>query len=268
MSLALPVSGETANELSVSVISGATNSILQLENVQASQNGRAYFVVVTDQLGSITSYVATLTVTPAPPLILTPPITQSAEIGSTVRLRVRASGSPPLIYQWYHDGTPALGATNELMILTDIQSVQGGVYTVGITNIAGSATSAAAFVSVISPVPRRIVAALLLAGQAGDQLAVEYRCHCAAASAALLPRLAEWTAHCAPGARRAQDTGHLAHRLNGKFRAPGLHQPVRAHGCLGNTRDHLSDEHLAALFRYVGYWPTATPVSNSVQPVT
>jgi hypothetical protein len=59
------------------------------------------------------------------------------------------------------------------VILTDIQSVQGGVYTVGLTNIAGSATSAAAFVSVISPVPRRIVPALLLAGEAGDQLAVE-----------------------------------------------------------------------------------------------
>ena len=106
-----------------------------------------------------------------PPSVLTPPADQTAEIGSTVQLRVRGGGFPVLAYQWFFNGTTALGgATNSVLQLADVQSSQSGAYTVVVTNIAGAATSAPAMLSVIPVVERRMVPALTLMGQPGSSL--------------------------------------------------------------------------------------------------
>jgi hypothetical protein len=113
-------------------------------------------------------------VAPAP-VIITAPQTQTAEAGSTFRLHVLADGAPPLNYQWFFNSTNALGSgTNRFLDLPHVQPSQAGAYTVVVSNHLGSVTSAASMLSVIPPVPRRVVPALNLTGEAGILLELSY----------------------------------------------------------------------------------------------
>jgi len=109
--------------------------------------------------------------------ITTPPPTQTAEMGSVAWFFVEVTNTPPTAtyYQWCFNATNALGgATNSYVVLTNVQSAEGGAYTVVVTNICGAATSAPALLSVIAPVERRIVPALNLTGDVGSFLHLDY----------------------------------------------------------------------------------------------
>jgi hypothetical protein len=111
--------------------------------------------------------------TPPPPLsIAVPPLTQTAEIGSPAGFLVEATNTVPgTTYQWYFDGTNALtGATNAYLELANVQPTQAGTYTVVVTDVYGSVTSAPAALSILTPVPRRTVPALYLTGDVGSFL--------------------------------------------------------------------------------------------------
>ena len=128
---------------------GATNASLALTNVQATDAG-GYTVVVTNLGGSITSAVATLTVL-VPPVITTPPQSQTVIQGQNASFWVVASGTAPLSYQWNINGTPLVGATNASLALTNVQATDAGGYTVVVTNLGGSITSAVAALTVLVP---------------------------------------------------------------------------------------------------------------------
>ncbi|MHB8524377.1 MAG: immunoglobulin domain-containing protein, partial [Limisphaerales bacterium] len=132
-----------------SVVAGATSATLTLNNVQASQAG-SYTVAVTNVAGSATSGAAVLTVNVAP-TIAVGPASQTVVQGTNVTLTVTASGTSPLIYQWYVNSSPVAGATNATLTLNNVQASQAGSYTVAVTNVAGSATSGAAVLTVNVP---------------------------------------------------------------------------------------------------------------------
>jgi uncharacterized repeat protein (TIGR03803 family) len=90
---------------------------------------------------------------PGPPTISVPPQSQTVPVGATVDFHVAATGWPaPSAYQWYFNATNALdGATNSTLELTNILFAQTGAYTVVITNIYGSVTSAVATLLVEDP---------------------------------------------------------------------------------------------------------------------
>lgn len=116
---------------------------------------------------------ATLTVLARPTVILAPR-TQTAEIGSPVQFRVGASGQEPLAYRWYRDLSNTSDAwTNSSLLLERAATGDIGSYSVIITNVAGAITSAPAMLSVIPPVPRRIVPALSLTAFT-NWLTIEY----------------------------------------------------------------------------------------------
>src|SRR6185503_10922932 len=54
--------------------------------------------------------------------------------GGTVYFRSSASGARPLSYQWQLDGTNLPNATNTILVLTNIQVVQSGAYSLTVTN--------------------------------------------------------------------------------------------------------------------------------------
>ncbi len=85
----------------------------------------------------------------SPPLILVPPQSQSVFAGSSVDFSVTATGSAPLAYQWFFDGTVLSGATNSNLHLTNVQSSQAGGYAVVVTNIAGWVTTLDAILSLV-----------------------------------------------------------------------------------------------------------------------
>ncbi len=125
-------------------LASATNSSLTLSNVQTNNAG-SYTVVVTNKLAAVTSSVATLTVL-SPPGITTEPQGQVSECGSGASFSVAATGSAPLGYQWYFNGSAISGATSTGLSLSNVHSAQQGSYAVVVTNSAGAITSTPAAV--------------------------------------------------------------------------------------------------------------------------
>jgi hypothetical protein len=130
-------------------LSGATSSALTLTNVQTTNAG-SYTVVVSNPYGSVVSAVATLTVN-VPAGIATQPSSQTATQGLNATFSVVASGTEPLSYRWRFNGTALSGATNSVLTLSNVQTNQGGSYTVVVTNSWGSVTSAMATLTVLVP---------------------------------------------------------------------------------------------------------------------
>ena len=128
-------------------ISGATNSTLTLLAGQPVQSGN-YFVQVTNAFGSVTSTIAVLTVTGAPPVISLQPVNHSVFLGSTVSFAMVASGLSPFGYQWNFNGADLPGATNSVLTLTNVQIGQAGSYFVMVTNLLAATNSATVTLSV------------------------------------------------------------------------------------------------------------------------
>ncbi len=131
-------------------LAGAGLSTLTLTNVQLSQVGN-YEVVVSDTAGSVTSSVATLTLL-VPLTITSWPSNQTVVSGTTVNFQVNAQGAPPPNFQWFYDGAPITGATNNTLTLTNAQPGEAGSYSVTVENLAGSASGVASL-TVVNPPP-------------------------------------------------------------------------------------------------------------------
>jgi PKD repeat protein len=63
-------------------------------------------------------------------------------VGQAVQFSATATGSP-LFYQWYFRGTNLPGATSSTLTLTNVTTNSTGIYTLTVTNLAGSVTSTA-----------------------------------------------------------------------------------------------------------------------------
>ena len=133
-------------------IPGATDATLAVSPVQASDAG-AYDVVVTNSVGSVTSNSASLIITGLAPSIVTSPASQTVAAGTTVTFAVGVTGSPTLTYQWRKDGASLSGATNTTLTLANVQAGDSAAYDVIVTNSVGSATSAAAVLTVNPAAP-------------------------------------------------------------------------------------------------------------------
>ena len=136
-------------------ISGATASTLAISNLQLADAGN-YTVVVTNAVGAATSAVAVLTVV-VPPTITTQPLSQTANQGTSVTFTVAASGTAPFSYQWRLNSVSISGATASSYTRANVQLTDAGSYSVVVSNLAGSATSSNAILTVtIPPTPPSI----------------------------------------------------------------------------------------------------------------
>jgi hypothetical protein len=134
-------------------LAGATGASYTRTNAQAAYAG-GYSVVVSNSLGSVTSVVATLTVNTngVPPGIISPPQSQTIAKGENAIFTVTANGTQPLNYQWRFNGTNLAGATGTSYTRLNAQPAEAGPYTVVVTNVAGTITSAPATLTVTVPI--------------------------------------------------------------------------------------------------------------------
>ncbi|MBA4149595.1 MAG: immunoglobulin domain-containing protein [Verrucomicrobia bacterium] len=130
-------------------ITGATNSSYTRSSVQASHEG-AYSVVVRNRAGTVTSVNAALVVN-VPPQITAQPEEGSVRTGNTAVYEVAASGTEPLSYQWFFNGANINGATESQLNLPNVTTNDGGSYSVRVTNVAGTVTSAVVTLSILPP---------------------------------------------------------------------------------------------------------------------
>jgi uncharacterized protein (TIGR02145 family) len=134
------------------VISGATSSSYILLNVQAANSGTYTVTISNGTLPNATSTGAMLAVNPAQvtaPGITFQPQSDTVTVGQSDTFSVTATGTAPLSYQWYQDGTAISGATSSSYVITSVVPANAGTYTVKVFNgTLPNATSAGALFTV------------------------------------------------------------------------------------------------------------------------
>jgi cyclophilin family peptidyl-prolyl cis-trans isomerase len=128
---------------------GQTTNLLSLTNITTAHVG-TYHVVITNGYLALTSAPAILALSPAAsPQITLQPTNLAARAGSNVTFSAFASGTSPLTYWWFQNGS-ALGAPGPSLVLTNVQATNAGAYQVIVTNLFGMATSLVATLTVDS----------------------------------------------------------------------------------------------------------------------
>ncbi len=120
---------------------GDTNAVLILTNTQTNQAG-FYSVSISNMLGVITSRDARLTVVPF--TITAHPVDQSIYVRSSATFSVSVNGLGPFNYKWLFKGEELVGETGPVLMLTDVQVGQAGLYSVRVGNTSGELTSTTA----------------------------------------------------------------------------------------------------------------------------
>lgn len=138
------------NRTNVLFDSGATSSTLSYSNILKTQQG-FYTVAVSNTSGSVTSTPVFLLVI-EPPEVLRQPTNVLAAVGGAATFRVTAGGDPPLTYQWFFNVIyPITDATNNVLVLTNLQPENAGTYQVEITNEADTMNSREALLTIKFP---------------------------------------------------------------------------------------------------------------------
>ena len=112
----------------------------------ASDNGRADRTV-----SMILTLTIKSTVTTVAPTLSAQPKGLTVNAGASAAFTVTAAGTAPLTYQWALNGRDLSGATASSLQIPAVTAADEGSYTVKVTNAAGSVTSAAAALKVITP---------------------------------------------------------------------------------------------------------------------
>jgi hypothetical protein len=153
------------------LVASGSNADLVLASVAPSDGG-TYRLVVSNAAGSAVSESASLTVTAASgggsgsgsgggstpgsgsspaataPAITTQPAATTAATGTKVTFSVVATGTAPLRYRWYKDGREIERAESATYELSSARVDHAGLYSVRVSNSAGSITSAPAALTV------------------------------------------------------------------------------------------------------------------------
>ena len=84
-----------------------------------------------------------------PPVITTPPQSQTVSAGAPAGFSASAIGQNPLEYQWYFNSNSITGATSNNLVFGSATTNDAGYYFVIVTNASGSATSSVVMLTVV-----------------------------------------------------------------------------------------------------------------------
>ncbi len=156
-------------------ISGAFSPDLTITTIQAA-DATNYHCVVTNSVGTATSTNAWLAL-PTPPTITTNPATQVVGLGGAATFNVAATGSLPLSYQWYLNGSAIGGANGASLSIPATTADWLGSYQVQVWNVAGTNWSATAGLWLDA---LKMYAGVNVYGPAGSNCVVQYATNLAA----------------------------------------------------------------------------------------
>jgi hypothetical protein len=129
---------------------GTNSSAYTIAQTSSGQSGAQVYVQVTNTAGSATSSTVLLTVnaTATAPTISQQPSSLTVTAGQAAAFSVTATGTAPLTYQWFMNGTMVGTNSNSYTISQTTIGQSGAQIHVTVTNATGSATSSAATLTV------------------------------------------------------------------------------------------------------------------------
>lgn len=133
-------------------IPGAVLPDLYFQTAHSNESG-IYSVAVSNRFGTVFSEPALLRVQAWGPVINLQPASTGVYSGANASFQVTATGTVPLTYLWYRDGQPLPLARTAQLHLPGVTVADAGVYTVLVTNPAGSITSEPALLTVTNAPP-------------------------------------------------------------------------------------------------------------------
>jgi hypothetical protein len=150
-----------ARDAQANVYLGGTNGFFGKYNtdgtlIWSTNYNQKCFVMIVDAAGNrflsfADGEVARLGTDPPPQLgISSGPQGKTVFVGDSVTLTVAVTGTPPFRYFWRQDGTNVPNGTNASLTFGSATASQSGSYSVVVTNLAGSITSAPALLRVRS----------------------------------------------------------------------------------------------------------------------
>jgi hypothetical protein len=87
------------------------------------------------------------------PSFIGQPADQVAWPGTAASFSTLLAGSGPMVYQWFHEGSPITSATQSFYTISAAQASDAGGYSLQVSNSAGSVTSVLAQLTVLTPAP-------------------------------------------------------------------------------------------------------------------
>ncbi len=134
--------------LSTSSWGWASIMLTELEQADAG----SYSVAVSNEVGSVTSSNAVVTVLPpTAPFFAYQPSSITRYSGQYAYLWTSVLGSPPFAYQWRKDGVNVTGATNDILEFASARTNDSGAYSVVVSNALGFVVSSSALFTVLPP---------------------------------------------------------------------------------------------------------------------
>jgi alpha-tubulin suppressor-like RCC1 family protein len=155
-------------------VTGATSDQLTIPDTSVTEDGHRYRAVFQNAAGSVTSAVVTLTVH-AVPVVTLQPASTTVEVGEEASFEAAASGYPAPTVRWElstnagGSWSALPGATSLRLTIANPQVSESGYeYRAAFTNAAGTATSAAARLTVATTHYHALAWGENLFGQLGD----------------------------------------------------------------------------------------------------
>ena len=131
------------------LLTGQTAATLTIATPTLADAG-SYTVTATNIVNSVTSNAAVLVVNQAP-VFTTQPASATVIAPASITFTAAASGFPIPTYQWQKGGVAITGATSATYTIASTSPADAATYTCVATNSIGTATSAAAVLSVTVP---------------------------------------------------------------------------------------------------------------------
>lgn len=144
-------------------IAESQEQTLILENVRVEDSG-VYSAIVSNPAGRATSNESTLKIVPH--IVLQPESQVFSNFGGTAVFEIRATGTPPLAYHWYKDGTRLAETQTPRLVLNRVRPGDAGEYYAVVSNPVGRAESEPATLMVPPDITRHPHSQTVEAGEA------------------------------------------------------------------------------------------------------
>jgi hypothetical protein len=143
--------GALTNRTPAHTLDCVADSRTLAETITGLRPGTTYqfrLVTTNQELGRVFASEVRTLITGQPPAISTQPHGWTNLAGTTATFCVSATGMPSPNYQWRFNGSIITNATDSCLTITNVQAANAGSYDVLVANVAGSVTSAVAWLAV------------------------------------------------------------------------------------------------------------------------